>query len=429
MFYISIPKGVFNKVMDIAKSTDDEVIGILVGNVENHTIVIEDAVSGEQESNDTRATLAPKTIAEVTDKILKGDIEGRIIGWYHSHPGFGIFMSSTDVNTQRNLQQFSSKVTALIVDPENEDFGFFTLHGSEGAIRLEEDQVNVYEEGEKKIPERFSSPPKIPKKTVKRGRKIAGVMPPPPEPTRMNTKLIVFGVSAAVIFVAITGMIFFRNIIENPEYSSVDSISLFGEREKNQQNIWIYHGVMEVRANVTVKEGKITQEGLRFYLSLKGGGWQFLGNNSTPFNDTYVLFFNTRGHEEGIHYINVNFTDTLNNTWERASEPFIIDNIPDIPDVSFMNLRRGDTLNGNKTVYVEVKDEENNIYSVKFFYLNSTRNWSEIGKSRYVEYHLYATDWDTNQFRNGTYTIKVVAEDRNLYMDEEMITVNIQHGR
>lgn len=428
MFYVSIPRGVLDKVMDSAKSTDKEVIGILVGNIKDHTIVIEDAVSGEQESEDTRATLPPKTIAKVTDKILKGDIKGRIVGWYHSHPGFGIFMSSTDVNTQKNLQQFSSKVTAMIVDPDEEDFGFFTLHGSEGPIQLEENQIHVYEEGEERIPEHFSSPPEIPKKEIIRNRKIGIVMPPSLEPRGPNVKIMVIGVAAALICVAVGGMIFFRHIRENPEYSSVDSISLFREREKNQENISIFSDVMEARANVTIAEGNITQEGLRFYLSLKGGGWRFLGNDSTPYNNTYVLLFDTRACEDGVHKIWVNFTDTHNHTWERVSEPFIIDNIPDPPKVEFLNLRDGDFLDDKVIVYAEITDEENNVYSVGFYYFNAMENWEIINETRHLGEYVYATTWDTNQLANGTYSIKVRAEDRNLYMDEYMITVVVLHG-
>jgi proteasome lid subunit RPN8/RPN11 len=429
MFYVSISKGVLDKVMDRAKSTDNEIIGILVGSIENHTIVIEDAVSGEQESEDTRAALPPKTIAEVTDKILKGEVKGRIIGWYHSHPGFGLFMSSTDIKTQKNLQQFSSKVTAMIVDPGDEDYGFFTLDEIEGVVQLEDDQVHVYEEGDEKVPEAFLSPPKIPKKEIKMDRKLTMAMPPPIEPRRSNIKIITLGVTVAVICLAIAGIILFRNIQENPKYSSVDNISLFGERAKNQLNMSIFSDRMNIKANVTVMEGKITQQGLRFYLSLKGGGWEFIGNSSSPYNNTFTLLFNTNNHEEGIHKIKVNFTDSFNHTWEKVSEPFIIDNIPDIPYVNFMNIRRGDILDDNVTIYGEVKDEEDNVFNVKFFLQNSSRNWTEIGESRYVGDNIYKTDWDTNQLQNGTYRIKIWAEDRNLYMDEMEITVNIRHDR
>ncbi|UCG69553.1 MAG: Mov34/MPN/PAD-1 family protein [Thermoplasmata archaeon] len=429
MFYVSISRSVLNKVMDRAKSTDKEIIGILVGNIEEHTILIEDAVSGEHESDNTRASLPPKTIAEVTDKILKGEISGTIVGWYHSHPGFGIFMSQTDVNTQNTLQQFSSKVTALIVDPDDEDFGFFTILDPEGTIQLEKNQVHVYDEEEEMIPERFSSPPEIPKKAKKKARRTKVVMPPPFEPTSSSTKLIAVGLAVAIVCVAIGSFILWRYIQEEPKFSSVDNVSLVGEREKNQQNVSIFDNLIEIHANVTVVEGKITGEGLSFYLSLRGGGWVFLGNDSAPVNDTYTLIFSTNRYSEGIHQIKVNFSDSLDHTWEKDSEPFIIDNTPDPPSVRFLDPRNRQTIDGNITIYAEVKDNENNIYSVGFYYENSTINWSKIGETRYVGELVYVTNWDTNQFRNGTYTIKVEAEDRNLYMDEEMITVNILHNR
>jgi proteasome lid subunit RPN8/RPN11 len=432
MFYVSISKGVLNKVMDRAKATDNEVIGILVGSIENHTIMVEDAVSGEQESDDTRATLPPKTIAEVTDKILKGEIKGRIVGWYHSHPGFGIFMSSTDVNTQKNLQQFSSKVTAMIVDPDDEDFGFFTLHENAGVVQLEDDQVNVYEKDEEKIPEAFSSPPKIPRKEVKRIKNFGEVLAPPPEPRGPN-KFIIIAVVVAVLCAAIAGIILFPHIRESPKYSSVDTIMIFGERERNQENISIYSGEMQIRANVTVVEGRISQEGLRFYISLQGGGWRFLGNDSIPINNTFSILFNTINHQEGIHSIKVNFTDSRNHTWEKVSEPFIIDNIPDPPNPRFfIDPDAGNVLDKIVDIYAEVKDEENNIYNVEFYYLNisqyPTQNWTQITNSRHVGEHMYATTWDTGPLLNGTYSIKVEAQDRNLYMGKDEITVNILHG-
>lgn len=427
MFYVSIKKGVLDKVMDRAKSTDNEIIGILVGNVENHTIVIEDAISGEQESYNTRASLPPKTIAKVTDKILKGEVPGRIAGWYHSHPGFGIFMSSTDINTQKNLQQFSSKVTALIVDPDDGDFGFFTIHGSKDVIQLAKNQVHVYEEGEDKIPEHFSSPPEIPKPSARRDRKLV-LYPHMPEPPGSGLKLITIGVAVALICAVIGAMIFVRNIPkENPEYSRVDSIILLGEIQINQEGTRIFRDNMTIRANLTIVEGKITEEGIRFYLGQKDKGWEFLGNETTPRNDAYILTFNTTGYDEGVHQIKVNFTDNSNDTWEKTSEQFIIDNIPDIPKPRFLDPREGDILDDKVIIYSEVKDEEDNIYSVGFYHRNMTGNWSKIQENRHLGEYVYVTDWDTNLLHNGTYYLKIKAEDRNLYMDEDVITVNILH--
>ena len=40
-----------------------------------------------------------------------------VIGWYHSHPGYGCWLSGIDVNTQRINQQGMDPFLAIVVDP------------------------------------------------------------------------------------------------------------------------------------------------------------------------------------------------------------------------------------------------------------------------------------------------------------------------
>lgn len=37
------------------------------------------------------------------------------VGWYHSHPGYGCWLSGIDVNTQMNNQQFQDPFVAVVV--------------------------------------------------------------------------------------------------------------------------------------------------------------------------------------------------------------------------------------------------------------------------------------------------------------------------
>lgn len=54
----------------------------------------------------------------------------RTIGWYHSHPGFGVFMSGTDIHTHR--ESFSSApFVAIVLDPIQHDLGIFGWSGNE----------------------------------------------------------------------------------------------------------------------------------------------------------------------------------------------------------------------------------------------------------------------------------------------------------
>lgn len=40
-----------------------------------------------------------------------------VVGWYHSHPGFGCWLSSVDINTQQSFEQLNPRAVAVVVDP------------------------------------------------------------------------------------------------------------------------------------------------------------------------------------------------------------------------------------------------------------------------------------------------------------------------
>lgn len=40
-----------------------------------------------------------------------------VVGWYHSHPGFGCWLSSVDINTQQSFEQLTPRSVAVVVDP------------------------------------------------------------------------------------------------------------------------------------------------------------------------------------------------------------------------------------------------------------------------------------------------------------------------
>lgn len=40
-----------------------------------------------------------------------------VVEWYHSHPGFGCWLSSVDVNTQQSFEQLNKRAVAVVVDP------------------------------------------------------------------------------------------------------------------------------------------------------------------------------------------------------------------------------------------------------------------------------------------------------------------------
>jgi len=40
-----------------------------------------------------------------------------MVGWYHSHPGFGCWLSDVDVNTAKTIEKLNARSVAVVVDP------------------------------------------------------------------------------------------------------------------------------------------------------------------------------------------------------------------------------------------------------------------------------------------------------------------------
>jgi proteasome lid subunit RPN8/RPN11 len=67
--------------------------------------------------------------------ILHREIEQRfpeeaILGWQHTHPGFGIFLSAYDLFIHRNFFSQPWQI-ALVVDPQRQELGFFHWRAGE----------------------------------------------------------------------------------------------------------------------------------------------------------------------------------------------------------------------------------------------------------------------------------------------------------
>lgn len=142
---MSIAKPVNDKIVRAARTTRNEVIGLLIGRLQDNTIIIEESVTGEISAEPHRAVLSASSLAKIADDILTGRIKGNIVGWYHSHTHGGLFFSRTDIATQLKLQQFSTLIAGMVVDASNGDVGFFRVEPSSGqALRIPLERITVY---------------------------------------------------------------------------------------------------------------------------------------------------------------------------------------------------------------------------------------------------------------------------------------------
>ncbi len=95
---------------------DSERIGFLCGKIKKWNdkkyVVIEDYITAENDSNAVKASFSRPAFNKLSKK-LKNKL---IVGWAHSHPGYGSFLSQTDVNTHKDLFTEDYHV-ALVIDP------------------------------------------------------------------------------------------------------------------------------------------------------------------------------------------------------------------------------------------------------------------------------------------------------------------------
>ncbi|MBY9005790.1 MAG: hypothetical protein KGD63_03445 [Candidatus Lokiarchaeota archaeon] len=99
-----------------------EVYGILVGLIENETIIIKDAipmVSGDRagvEYENKQYGNMEQIDTSIYEKAIKDKESDFVIGWWHTHPRFGFFFSPVDTLTQLGYQDSNPHAIGLIFD-------------------------------------------------------------------------------------------------------------------------------------------------------------------------------------------------------------------------------------------------------------------------------------------------------------------------
>ncbi|KAF7355453.1 MPN domain-containing protein [Mycena sanguinolenta] len=96
-----------------------EVMGLLLGEfVDEYTIQIVDVFAMPQSGTTVSVESVDHVFQTKMLEMLKQT--GRpemVVGWYHSHPGFGCWLSSTDINTQQSFESLNSRAVGVVIDP------------------------------------------------------------------------------------------------------------------------------------------------------------------------------------------------------------------------------------------------------------------------------------------------------------------------
>ena len=96
-----------------------EVMGLMLGDyVDDYTVKCIDVFSMPQSGTETTIESIDERFQVRMVEMLKQTGRNEIVvGWYHSHPGYGCWLSSTDINTQKTFEQQVPRTVAVVVDP------------------------------------------------------------------------------------------------------------------------------------------------------------------------------------------------------------------------------------------------------------------------------------------------------------------------
>ncbi|AET41165.1 proteasome regulatory particle lid subunit RPN11 Ecym_7333 [Eremothecium cymbalariae DBVPG len=96
-----------------------EVMGLMLGDfVDEYTVNVVDVFAMPQSGTGVSVEAVDDVFqAKMMDMLKQTGRDQMVVGWYHSHPGFGCWLSSVDVDTQRSFEQLNSRAVAVVVDP------------------------------------------------------------------------------------------------------------------------------------------------------------------------------------------------------------------------------------------------------------------------------------------------------------------------
>ncbi|CAK7567129.1 MAG: COP9 signalosome catalytic subunit rri1 [Sporothrix epigloea] len=98
-----------------------EVMGLMQGYVDGTALIVTDAFRLPVEGTETRVNAQDDANEYLVEYLKLCRDQGRmenVIGWYHSHPGYGCWLSGIDVRTQAMQQIFNDPFVAVVVDPD-----------------------------------------------------------------------------------------------------------------------------------------------------------------------------------------------------------------------------------------------------------------------------------------------------------------------
>lgn len=98
-----------------------EVMGLMQGKVtQDGEIIVMDSFALPVEGTETRVNAGAEAyeyMIQYGESAKQVSRPENVVGWYHSHPGYGCWLSGIDVGTQKENQLYQDPFLAVVIDP------------------------------------------------------------------------------------------------------------------------------------------------------------------------------------------------------------------------------------------------------------------------------------------------------------------------
>jgi len=136
-----------------------EAIGLLGGSEIRSKELLVDKIVFVSEGDEVSVSFSEENFATFEDIL---DETSYCVGWWHSHPGYGLFLSQTDISTQiysfqlHNLQSVALVIEPTIIDTNGRAaFQFFQVNGEQGKTPFTYKEIASFIQNRIGIKERY----------------------------------------------------------------------------------------------------------------------------------------------------------------------------------------------------------------------------------------------------------------------------------
>jgi proteasome lid subunit RPN8/RPN11 len=116
--------------LELTKERGGFLLGGVYGQGPQYVVIRHFHPALEAQGNSASLTFTHETWAALTRETERSFPNETLVGWQHTHPGFGIFLSGYDLFIHKNFFSQPWQV-ALVVDPRRKEIGFYHWRGGE----------------------------------------------------------------------------------------------------------------------------------------------------------------------------------------------------------------------------------------------------------------------------------------------------------